>query len=81
MGLRYFRPFNTYTRILYKQLLYKQVSTRHDKNNFSSGQRNAKQFENFSSDPIGNGNRAAAIEKQVLVDISTPANFCMQDTI
>ena len=40
---------------------------------------NAKQFDIFSSDPIGNENRAAAIEK--LVEISTPAHFCMQDTI
>ena len=29
-------------------------------------------------DPIVNENRAAAIEKQVLVDISTLAYFCMQ---
>ncbi len=43
--------------------------------------RNAKQFENSNSDPIGHGNRAAAIEKWVIVDISTRAHFCMQDTI
>ncbi len=38
-------------------------------------------FENFSSDPIGNENRAAAVEKQVTVDTSTPAQFRMLDTI
>ena len=47
----------------------------------SKAQRHAKQFENFSSDPIGNENRAAAIEKHVTVDISTQARFCMQDTV
>ncbi len=30
---------------------------------------------NFSSDPIGNEHRAAAIEKYVTVDISTRYNF------
>ena len=76
-------PF-AYTRsFLYKQSLYKQTSTPHDKNlsNSSTGQRNAKQFENSSSDPNVNENRKAAIKKQVIVDISTPAHFCMQDTI
>ena len=38
-------------------------------------------MENFSSDPIGNENRAAAIEKKVIVDISTLTHFWMQDTI
>ncbi len=54
------------TRILfYKQLLYKQGNTRHGKNlsNFSIGKKNAKQFENISSDPFGHGNRAAAIRE------------------
>ncbi len=54
------------TRILfYKQLLYKQGNARHGKNlsNFSTGKRNAKQFENSNSEPIANENRAAAIEK------------------
>ncbi len=66
-----------------KQLICKKVSTRHDKNfsNASTGQKNAKQFENVSSDPIGNENRAATIEKQATMSINTPAHFCMQDTI
>ncbi len=61
--------------MFYKQWLYKQVITRQDKNlsNSSTGQRHAKQFENFSSDPIGNENRA--VEKLVTVDISTLGHF------
>ncbi len=35
----------------------------------------------FFLDPIGNENREAAIEEQVLVDISTLAPLCMQDNI
>ncbi len=68
-----------HTQIFYKQLLYKQVSTREDKNlsNFSTGQKNAKQFENFSSYTIGNENRAAAVEKRVAVDIIALPHFCM----
>ena len=61
-----------------------QVSnTRHDNNLSisSTGWRNAKQFDNSSSDPIVNENRAAAMEKQFIVYIITPAHFCMQDTI
>ena len=57
-------------------MLYQQVRTRRD---------NAKQFENFSSDPIDNENHTAAIEKKVAVDIfgyiSTLAQFDIQDTI
>ena len=67
----------------YTRIFYKQGSTQQDKNlgNSITRQKNAKQFDHFSSDPIGNENRAAAIEKQVTEDISTPAHFCMQDTI
>ncbi len=51
---RFFSSGGCYTHF-YKQLLYKQVSTQQDKNlhNSSTGQRNAKKFGNFSSDPIG----------------------------
>ncbi len=51
--------------IFYKQLLNKLVSTGQDKklSNCSTGWRNAKQFEHFSSDPIGKENRAVPIEK------------------
>ncbi len=36
----------------------------------------SKIFDNFSSDSIGNENRAAAIEKLVTVEMSTQAHFC-----
>lgn len=67
----------------YKQLLYNQVSTRHEKNlsNSSTGSLNAKQWKNYCKDPIGNENQAASIEKCILLDISTLAQSCMQDTI
>ncbi len=40
-----------------------------------------KQLENFSSDPIGNENRAVAMKMQITVDIGALAKFCMQETI
>ncbi len=68
--------------IFHNHLLYKQGSTRQEKNlsNSSPGQRNAKELENFSSDPICYENLAAAIEKKVTVDFSTLAHFCVKDT-
>ena len=58
-----------YTYLFCKKLLYKQGSTRRDKNlsNSSGGLRNAKRFEKISSDPIGFENRAAAIDSKVTV--------------
>ena len=52
-------PYQMHTCFLYKQLLSKQGSTQQDKNlsNSCTAYRNAKQFENFSSDPIGNENQ------------------------